>query len=123
VHLHVLARREVQEVVAEVGVGDRTVGEVRGDPAYDLRLLGRQDAARHLHAHHEGVAALFLGVDPDPLEALDLAGNLAHGREIPGIGVYYRPVDLERVPLELYLLDLVEGLALPEKTHVESNLL
>jgi hypothetical protein len=58
-----------------------------------------------------------------PLEALDLARHLVHGREVLRVCVYYRLAHLERVPLELYLLDLVENLTLSEKPHEERNLL
>src|SRR3712207_7491703 len=49
--------REVEEVVAEVRVRDRTVREIPGNPADSPHLFGLQHTTRHLYAHHEGVAA------------------------------------------------------------------
>jgi hypothetical protein len=107
VHLDVLARREVEEVVAEVRVRDRTVCEIPGDPTYCLHLFGLQHPAWHLHAHHERVAALLLRVDANPLQPLDLARDPVHRREVLGVGLYDRLTDLERVALEFDLLYLV----------------
>src|SRR5215212_3965664 len=106
-----------------MGVWGGPVGEVLGNSAYDPGLRRRQDSARHLYAHHESVAALLLRVDAHPLEPLDLARHLAHRREILRVRIDYRLADLERVPLQLYLLYLVEGLTLSEKPHEERNLL
>ena len=57
--------------------------------------------------HHERVPALLLRVDADPLEALDLARHLVHGREVLRVCVYYRLAHLERVPLKLIFSTLL----------------
>src|SRR5215217_2631958 len=62
VHLYVLARGQIEEVVSEVRVGHRAPREVGRYLAYDPGLLGRQDAARDFDPHHERVAALLLRV-------------------------------------------------------------
>ena len=75
VDLDGLAGGDVGVAVAEHRAVVRALGEGVGDDA-DLADLGRgQDAAGDLDPHHEGVAALALGVEADPLEPLHLAGH------------------------------------------------
>jgi hypothetical protein len=76
VHLNVLARGEVEEVVPEMRVGDRAIREVYRYLADNLRLLRAENTSGHLYADHKRVTALILRVDADPLEALDLARHL-----------------------------------------------
>ena len=94
VHLHVLARGQIEEVVSEVRVGHGAPREVGRYLAYDPGLLGRQDAARDLDPHHERVATLLLRVDADPLQPLHLSRDGVHGREVLGVSVYDGPIHL-----------------------------
>ena len=109
VQLDVLARREVGVAVAEHRAVVGALGERVGRHP-DLAHLGRRhDPARHLDAHHERVAALALGVDADPLQALLLAGHLVDGvGPLLGVGVDHRLGHLEGVARQLQLLDGVQ---------------
>ena len=107
--LNVLARRQVGVAIAEDRAVVRPFGEGVGrDP--DLAHLGRcHDPARHLDAHHEGVAALALRVHADPLQSLLLARNRVDGGgTLFGVRVDDRLGHLEGMALELQLLDGVE---------------
>jgi hypothetical protein len=121
VHLHVLAGRQIQKVVAEVGVGDRAVGEVNRYLADDPRLFGSQHAAGDLYADHERVPTLLLRVYADPLEPLYLARHLTHRGEVLGVTLDDRLAHLQRVTLQLDPLYLVELLVLPKRFHVRSS--
>jgi hypothetical protein len=80
-----------------------------GDHADLADLRGGEEPAGDLDPHHEGVPALLLRVDPGPLQPLHLAGNLGDARRpLLGVGVDDGVGDLQRVTLELPLLDLVE---------------
>ena len=86
-----------------------TLAEGVGDHADLAGLGGGEEAAGHLDPHHEGVAALLLGVDAGPLQALDLAGHLGDaGRTLLRVRVDDGVGDLEGVALELEQLDLVQ---------------
>ena len=75
VDLNVLTSRQICVAIAE----NRTVvGSLAENVCNktDLASLRRaQSAARNLHPHHEGVAALSLRVEADPLEPLLLSGH------------------------------------------------
>ena len=72
-------------------------------------LRAGEETARNLDPHHEGIAALLLGVDAGPLEALDLARNLGDaGRALLRVGVDDGIGNLERVALEFEQLDLAQ---------------
>ena len=109
VELDVLARREVGIAVAEdrAVIGALGIG-VGGHP--DLAHLGRRhDAAGDLDPHHEGVAALALGVHAHPLETLLLARHGVDGvRALLGVGVDDRLRHLEGMAGQLELLDRVQ---------------
>ena len=107
--LNVLPRREVGIAVPKHGTVVRSLGKRIGSNA-DLSHLGCcQDATGHLDPHHEGVAALALGVHSNPLEALLLSRHLVDGRcALLGVGVDDRLGHLKRVPGQFQLLNGVE---------------
>ncbi len=107
--LHVLARGEVRVAIAEDGAVVRSLGKGIGRHT-DLADLGRgHHTTRHLDPQHERIAALALGVHPDPLQPLLLARHFRDGtRTLLGIGVDDGLSDFEWVPRQLQLLDAVE---------------
>jgi hypothetical protein len=118
VELDVLAGGDVEVGVAEHRVGGRAAGEGFGDLADGSRLGGVQAPAGDLDAEHERVAALSLGVQAHPFQALDLAGDGLDGLgAFPGVAVQDRVAHVQRMALELPLLDLVELLDLAEVAH------
>ena len=109
VELDVLARREIGVAVAEdrAVVGPFGVGVGGHADLADLRR--RHDTTGHLDPHHEGVAALALGVHADPLEPLHLPGHRVDGvGPLLGVGVDDRLRHLEGMPGQLQLLDRVQ---------------
>src|SRR4029453_10390720 len=81
-------------------------------------LVGLQASAGDLDAEHERVAALALGGQAAPLQAPAPAGA-----GLDGVGALLRVAvedgvaDVQRVALQLPLLDLVELLDLAEVAH------
>ena len=109
VDLDVLAGGDVGVAVAEDGAVVGALAEGVGDHADLAGLVGGEHAAGHLHPHHEGVAALALGVEADPLEPLQLPGHRGDGAgTLLGVAVDDGVGHLEGVALELPALDLVQ---------------
>jgi hypothetical protein len=101
VHLYVLTRGQIEEVVAEVRIWYGASREVSRYLPYHPGLPWRKDPAGDFDPHHECVAALLLRVYAYPLQPLDLAWDIVHGREVLRVGVYYRLIDLEGMALLL----------------------
>ena len=107
--LNVLACGEVGVAVPEDGAVVGPLGEGIGRHAHLAHLGGCHDPARHLDAHHEGVAALTLRVHADPLHPLHLARHGVDRRgTLLGVGVDDRLGHLEGMALQLQLLGRVE---------------
>ena len=83
VQLDVLAGREVGVAVPEDRAVVGALGERVRRHADLAHLGGGHHATGHLDPHHEGVAALALGVQPHPLQPLDLARHLGRWRRRP----------------------------------------
>ena len=118
VQLHVLARGEIAVAVTPDGAGLRRSGIAVDDLTDPAHLGGAQPAPGHLHPQHEGVAALALGIEADPLEALHLARDLGDGgwpRE--GVAVADGIGHLEGMAFELPALDLVQLRSVPVRTN------
>jgi hypothetical protein len=107
--LNILACGEIGVPVAEHGAVVGSLGVGLGGHPHLTNLRRGQDAPGDLDAHHEGIAALTLGVHPYPLEALLLAGHGVDGlRALLGVGVDDRLGHFEGMAGQLELLDRVQ---------------
>ena len=85
------------------------MGVALGDEPDLAGLLGGQHATGYLDAHHERIAALALGVEADPLEALDLTRDGIEGLDpFDRVGLDDALGHLEGVTAELHHLRVGE---------------
>src|SRR5215217_5761675 len=109
VQLDVLPRGQVEVAVAPERVRLRATGVLRGALADEPGLRRGEPPAGDLHPQHEGIAALSLRVEPDPLQPLRLTLNAQdRGRSLQRVAIQYRLLDLERVPSRFPALDLIQ---------------
>ena len=120
VQLDVLPRGQVEVAVAPEGMWLRTAGVLVGDLADEPGLRRGQPPAGDLHPQHEGVAALPLRVEPDPLQPLRLALDTQdRGRSLKGVAIQHRLLDLQRVPRRFPALDLIQLCVLSSRRRVD----
>ena len=113
VQLDVLPGRQVEIPVPPDRVRLRAASVLVGDLPDQPRLRRRQPAAGDLHPQHEGVAALPLRIEPDPLQPLRLPiDRRDRRRPLPRIRVENRLLHLQRMPRRLPPLDLIQLLVM-----------
>ena len=106
-HLEGLAGGDVHVAVSEARMLDGSVGIALSDHADLAGLVCAEQTSGDLDAHHEGVTALALWVQPDPLQSLNLSWHCVEGiNALNGVGLDDPLGHLEGVTAQLDHLGL-----------------